>query len=113
MRPRPPQGSANATEDGEEEEADDRTQQETADAASGIGRETTKLYDVLPKPVRAWLLLRRAGLPATYRANVIDQIQGKFSMEKIASKLRGAWPDTDVAELDRASPSTRAPGNYY
>ena len=79
----------------------------------GGDRDSSKLYEVLPEPVRAWLLLRRAGLPATYRANAIDQIQGKFSMEKIATKLRGAWSDTDVTELNRAATASTLRSNYY
>ena len=78
----------------------------------GGDRDSSKIDEVLPEPVRAWLLLRRAGLPATYRANAIDQIQGKFIMEKSASKLRGAWSDTDVVELDRAATSA-PPRNSY
>ena len=102
-RPRAPAAADEEAED--EEETGDRGPQENGDAA-GADREAPKIYEVLPDPVRAWLLLRRAGLPATYRANVIDQLQGKFSMEKIASKLRGAWSDTDVVELDRDTTSS-------
>ena len=102
-RPRPAQIPGADAEDREEEEDDDRTQQDPSEAVLGCDRDSAKLYEVLPEPVRAWLLLRRAGRPATYRANVIDQIQGKFIMEKIASKLRGAWSDMDVVELDRSA----------
>ena len=59
------------------------------------------IKEVLPQFVRAWFLLRRAGLPTGSRTTMIAHLDSKYEMPNVVRRLEESFDDSDLLELDR------------
>ena len=60
----------------------------------------------IPEFLSGFLLVQRANLDASERANVLAAIRGEFSPQTVATALREQWSDTDLARRDKMKASS-------
>ena len=64
---------------------------------------TSTSPELLPEFLQGWYLLNDSGLDSHERNLVQTEVQGDFTLAKVAQALRAQWPDEELKKRDQAS----------